>query len=512
MAVVGLAVVGGGLGGYFGFRAATGGGGPGAAGGPAPRSDAAMAFDAATGTILMFGGSGADGVLGDTWSWDGSSWSRLHPATSPPARQGSLMAYDAAAHSVVLYGGTSFPRVATGAASGGSGYACPSSIGIVTPAGVVPRATSSGAPALPADTPPPGDTTSSPSQPSCSPPPPDPHAPRVFQDTWVWDGGNWHKAADGTPAQGSTQIGADPVSGSVVMVTSQPAVRPLILHPCPLPAQPSDIAVCPGPINQNGYSAFRWTGSTWEHVADPPAISAAASTATLTGSFALVQDPAAGRLSLFREQAPFSIPCAVPAPAPNGQPPPAPTGTRATAAPNTALPEPCLAQGAPATPETCCSGEVSQWTGTGWAAGPSFSGAPPLAPGNVIVAADPAHHDVLYYSGSGETWTWDGHGWQQMHPAHPPLLFGAASAFDAARSRVTVFGGLSQATAGATALYNATWTWDGADWRQLGGGAPLVLSTPTPTAVPGGTPCPFNSKPPVGDVLPICAHPPSPSP
>jgi hypothetical protein len=28
-----------------------------------------MAYDAATGTVVLFGGEGASGALGDTWIW-----------------------------------------------------------------------------------------------------------------------------------------------------------------------------------------------------------------------------------------------------------------------------------------------------------------------------------------------------------------------------------------------------------------------------------------------------------
>ena len=77
---------------------------------PAARSDAAMAYDAATGTAVLFGGLDSHGTLGDTWTWDGSGWTRQQPAASPPARDGAVMAYDAATGTVVLFGGISATR------------------------------------------------------------------------------------------------------------------------------------------------------------------------------------------------------------------------------------------------------------------------------------------------------------------------------------------------------------------------------------------------------------------
>lgn len=74
--------------------------------GPSPREDAAMAYDAATNAVVLFGGySKSFTQLGDTWEWEGRSWRRLHPATSPPARTGAQMAYDPRARQLLLFGG-----------------------------------------------------------------------------------------------------------------------------------------------------------------------------------------------------------------------------------------------------------------------------------------------------------------------------------------------------------------------------------------------------------------------
>jgi hypothetical protein len=73
---------------------------------PSNRDGAAMAYDAATATIVVFGGrNGRRGELGDTWTWDGSTWTKQHPATRPSARSFASMAYDAATGTTVLFGG-----------------------------------------------------------------------------------------------------------------------------------------------------------------------------------------------------------------------------------------------------------------------------------------------------------------------------------------------------------------------------------------------------------------------
>jgi hypothetical protein len=72
---------------------------------PPARSGPAMAYDAARGQVVLFGGVGANGNLSDTWIWDGSNWTQRSPANSPPARGGHAMAYDSLHQQVVLFGG-----------------------------------------------------------------------------------------------------------------------------------------------------------------------------------------------------------------------------------------------------------------------------------------------------------------------------------------------------------------------------------------------------------------------
>ncbi|MDP9093095.1 MAG: kelch repeat-containing protein, partial [Actinomycetota bacterium] len=73
---------------------------------PPARDGATMAYDTATGTTILFGGFGT-GYLNDTWSWNGTTWTHLTPATSPPARRWASMAYDPALGKIVLFGGCS---------------------------------------------------------------------------------------------------------------------------------------------------------------------------------------------------------------------------------------------------------------------------------------------------------------------------------------------------------------------------------------------------------------------
>lgn len=77
---------------------------------PPRRNSSAAAYDASTATVVLFGGTGVGGnTLNDTWTWDGVTWTRQFPPVSPPPRlfDSQGMAYDAATQTVVLFGGSS---------------------------------------------------------------------------------------------------------------------------------------------------------------------------------------------------------------------------------------------------------------------------------------------------------------------------------------------------------------------------------------------------------------------
>lgn len=76
---------------------------------PPPRGWHAMAYDDARQRLVLYGGWGrtpsSDRVLGDTWEWDGTAWSELSPATSPPELASHSLAYDSVRQRTVLVGG-----------------------------------------------------------------------------------------------------------------------------------------------------------------------------------------------------------------------------------------------------------------------------------------------------------------------------------------------------------------------------------------------------------------------
>lgn len=66
---------------------------------------AALAYDPITGKLLLAGGNrGTDVTTFQTWTWTGTDWTQLSPATSPTERAGS-MALDPNLGQLVFYGG-----------------------------------------------------------------------------------------------------------------------------------------------------------------------------------------------------------------------------------------------------------------------------------------------------------------------------------------------------------------------------------------------------------------------
>lgn len=78
---------------------------------PLGRYDAAMAYDAADGYVVLFGGLRSGGPVGDTWSFAQGRWTNLTPlhpnaSNTPSPRGGARLAYDASDHYLVLFGGS----------------------------------------------------------------------------------------------------------------------------------------------------------------------------------------------------------------------------------------------------------------------------------------------------------------------------------------------------------------------------------------------------------------------
>lgn len=77
---------------------------------PPARSGASMTYDPKIGKVVLFGGRLWPSepnirALNDTWTYDGSTWTKQSPPIDPPASEGASMAYDPKIGRVVLFGG-----------------------------------------------------------------------------------------------------------------------------------------------------------------------------------------------------------------------------------------------------------------------------------------------------------------------------------------------------------------------------------------------------------------------
>ncbi|HEY2515701.1 MAG TPA: kelch repeat-containing protein [Polyangiaceae bacterium] len=82
------------------------------------------------------------------------------------------------------------------------------------------------------------------------------------------------------------------------------------------------------------------------------------------------------------------------------------------------------------------------------------------------MAFDSARNRVVRFGGNAfnDTWEWDGATWSSQTPAGSPAArFGHAMAYDSVRQRVVLVGGQLEDGSGSAA---DTWEWDGATWQK----------------------------------------------
>lgn len=72
---------------------------------PPARAGIAYAYDAARDEIVVFGGRASTALNGETWVFDGTTWTQRTPTTSPSARSDASAAYDPIRQRVVLTAG-----------------------------------------------------------------------------------------------------------------------------------------------------------------------------------------------------------------------------------------------------------------------------------------------------------------------------------------------------------------------------------------------------------------------
>jgi hypothetical protein len=75
---------------------------------PEPRDEHSMVYDSTRQRVVLFGGHGlvTNDELNDTWEWDGTQWTKIDTAVSPPVIQACGLAFDSTRNVVVMFGGT----------------------------------------------------------------------------------------------------------------------------------------------------------------------------------------------------------------------------------------------------------------------------------------------------------------------------------------------------------------------------------------------------------------------
>jgi hypothetical protein len=341
---------------------------------PPARYGASLVFDPSSGQFILFGGADHNGVFGDTWAWNGSNWVQLEPNDSPSPRTASLLAFDPSNNGqLILFGGQDFN-------------------------------------AIPSD------------------------------DTWAWNGSNWAQLTpDNSPsARVNASLALNPSNGQLILfggfnsggylndTWTWNGSNWILLTPDNVPSArvasvlafdaANERLILFGGSNENGYldDTWIWNDITWTQLTpanSPPPRDAAS----------MAFDSLASRLILFGGQNS------------NGY-----------------------------------LDDTWAWNGVTWAQ-PFTSPSPRYA---ASMAFDSLASQLILFGGQNsngyldETWIWNSTTWTQLTPTiSPSARYGASMAFDAATDQLILFGGLDD-----NGLLNDTWIWNGSNW---------ILLTPT---------------------------------
>ena len=464
---------------------------------PPGRTFGSMAYDAATKTVVLFGGSGTDGaLLNDTWVWDGANWRQRFPAHSPPARSGASMAYDGVTKDVVLFGGggasnllndtwtwngntwTQQQGPAPPARLGGSlsgdtaqhdvilfgGLTCPTPCTYFYQTYDLNDTWSwngtSWVQQLPALSPPTRAAAALVDDPArqgvvlfggANDRDGDPYTFESRADTWSWDGITWteDKPSVSPPGRVLGNLAYDAANGALLLFGGQ--------------SQDGQIYGGIWGIFDNQPDDFwSWNGATWTSRVSPlPHPREAAG---------WVYDADRGVFVLFG-------------------------GNRFDEVSNS-----LCGCGFPISLNDTWTWDRHAWTRH------DLSTAPP--PRSVSsIAFDPAAHSVVLFGGDAQyggvslegdflndTWTWNGSSWTQRFPATSPeprgmgVAIGAQGhqqnlAWDRASRRLILFGGATafcpHVVLGGDCAFNDTWAWDGRSWSKLAPAASPTVRTNT---------------------------------
>ena len=336
------------------------------------RRESVLIYDPATRQLLLFGGAGANGLyLGDTWTWNGRAWTQrrsgLGVGQGPAPRILASAAYDPATRQVVVFGGKNVNG--------------------------------------------------------------------LLSDTWAW-----------TPSPTSTGAfwqrigGAHPTPRTGAALAYSGLAKGMVLFG-------GDGIDSAAAGSGGGYtSGETWTLGPhgWAQRSGPGdlvdakmAYDAATGQVLMTGLF----DPS------------FSPPCAGP---------------------------PACGNSAKSTSVSWM--QTWAWNGARWSPQPGLE---PPARTNMSLAYDPATKQLVLFGGAigsgnaarpaGDTWTWSPRGWSRASTAGPSPRENANVVYDAATRQLVLFGGDTwqttdyTSTQGVLTTLSDTWTWNGTSWTCRAG-------------------------------------------
>jgi hypothetical protein len=398
---------------------------------PPDTGQAAIAYDGTTGQLVMFGGFGAGGDSGQTWTWDGTDWTLQHPDVSPEPADGGSMAYDAATRQLIMFGGENVGGEAGTLYSAetwswtGSDWRRLSPTHSPAAAGDASMAYDAATRQLVLY----GGISSA----GCS------------RNTWTWSGTDWTKLAPKAhpDACSNATMAYDDATGQLILFGGNndhagtdattwnwTGSNWANVSPASGPA-PAGVAygslgysgltgtlILTGGFNSDGVDqgdTWRWNGTGWrdQGASGPPA----------GNSEEIAYDAATAQLILLGE-----------------------TGTQAA---------------------TWSWGDPP---GLGLVWSQSTLAGPSQRDGQTM-AYDPATSQIIMFGGEdqsgsmlADTWAWSSQRWTHLHPATSPAGRTLASmAYDNATGQLVLFGGLGD---GGKDL-NDTWSWTGTTWQRL---------------------------------------------
>jgi hypothetical protein len=385
---------------------------------PLERASHAMTYDSQRGRVVLFGGYGNTGALADTWEWDGTRWLTRTPATHPSARSGHAIVYDSVRRRVVLFGGASDGIVADTWEWDGNAWRK--------------------------------------REPATSPPARYRHAMVYdsvrgravvlggeggfhdpFADMWEWDGTAWIRKipSTGPSVRADHAMAYDSARGRVVLFGGAWASnrtwewdgstwvdRAPVHAPAPRysHAMAYDVAR-ERVVLFGGYWGSAALGDTWEWDGNEWSDRTPPTSPPARASHAMAYDSARGRVVLFGGMNDVG-------------------GYHYLA-------------------------DTWEWDGSTWTeVTPATS---PPAVFRSAMAFDSARRRVVLFAGSfdyGGTWEWDGSAWEEMTPiTSPPGRDSHAMAYDSGRGRVVLFGGSNWTE---SPYLEDTWEWDGTSWAK----------------------------------------------